>query len=357
MTLAQAQVQFMDPNAELLTSVRASSKTLGELAQLKAAGATDYQNFGALLTPQFEREINDIKRERGVFGQILDKMQTHATGQPHRWYDQTVLPNTGAFSDPRTIAVTAANNGGTLRIENSALVRAVTGQINFGLFDQQINAQSSIFPQLVAKDLKDSITAVYQSSDYGLWNGTATSLSDSGSVQYCGIKTQATNTIQVNPGVSIIDSIRTKIATMMASQQVVVRPTHIFVNPLLLDLIEQEIKNAQNTMKAVPAGEVEVLPGVVVRAIFTAAGSLPIIPAWEMSTRASSVSGASTDYPIFIAQMNQIEKAYVGPTPDLQVYKLGLVTDLADKYVIVGFNTGAILKAASYAHAYGYVSR
>ncbi|MCZ8512410.1 hypothetical protein O9H85_08180 [Paenibacillus filicis] len=340
-----------------LASIRAGKAvTLQKFVELKAA-ATDYQNFGVLLTPQFKREINDIKRERGVFGQLLDKYQTRATGQPHRWYDQYVLPNTGGFVDPRNIqAVTAANNGSSLRTEFYAQVRALAGQINFGLFDQQVNEQSGIFPDLVAKDLKDMLTAVYQAEDLGLFTGTATGLTDTTSVQYASIKTQAQLTLQVNPGVSIIDSIRTKVANMMANQTVVVKPTHVFVNPLLLDIMEQEIKNAANTYKEVLAKDVEVLPGIAFDGIRTAAGTLPVIPCWEMSTKTSTVTGASTDYPIFVASMNQIEKGWVG-SPDIQLYKMGLSTDLADKYVAVTFNTGAILKAPAYAHAWGYVSR
>lgn len=351
--MAQSSVMFTDINSSEILSLKAASKTLDELK----AAATDYQNFGALLTPQFEREINDIARRRGVFGQLLDAQSSPATGHPHRWYDQYVLPNTGAFIDPRTLSgTTSASNGGSLRTEFSANVRALSGQINFGLFDQQINAQSSIFPQLVAKDLRDMLTAVYQAEDLGLFNGTATSLSDGASVQFCGVKTQATNAINVAVGVSIIDSIRTKVAQMMANTTVVVRPTHIFVNPLLLDLIQLEVKNSSTTFKNIMAREVEVVPGVVVNEIMTAAGPLPVVPCWEMATRVNGGDATKTDYPVFIASMPLIEKAWVG-APGVQVYKLGLVNDLADKYVAVAFNTGAILKSASYAHAFGYVTR
>lgn len=349
--MAQSQILFTDPNSQELVNLRASSKTLDELK-----AAADYQNFGALLTPQFEREINDIARRRGVFGQLLDAQQTPATGHPHRWFDQYALPNTGGFSDPRTLAVTAANNGGSLRTEFAANVRALTGQINFGLFDQQINAQSSLFPQLVAKDLKDMITAVYQAEDLGLFNGTAANLTDGASVQFCGIKTQASNAVNVAVGVSIIDSIRTKVASMMANTTVVVRPTHIFVNPLLLDIIEQEVKNSATTFKNVLARETEVVPGIVVNELMTAAGPLPIIPAWEMASKVNGGDATKTDYPVFIASMPLVEKAWVGQS-GIQVYKLGLTSDLADKYLAVTFNTGAILKAAAYAHAFGYVTR
>jgi hypothetical protein len=356
MSYGQIQINgFVDPNAGELVNLRAA-KTLGEIAELKASGVADYNNFGALLTPQFEKEIADIARRRGVFGQLLMKNAVPAVGHPHRWFEQTGIPNNQGFTDPRNIAPTAANNGGTLRQEFAAFVRALTGQINFGLFDQQTVAQTSIFPQLVSKDLTDMIKGLLFTEDKAMFTGNATSLTDSSSTQYCSIPTQVTNTIQVNPGASIIDSIRTKIAQMMSNLQVQVRPTHIFVNPLLLDLIEQEIKNAATTMKMVPAGETEVVPGVVVPRIMTAAGPLPLVPAVEMPTRASTVNGATTDYPIFIASMDLIEYAYIG-SPDVQVYKLGLVSDLADKYVAVKFATGPIVKAAAYAHAYGYVSR
>lgn len=351
------QMGFADPQGQEIVGLKASKfKTLGQVAELKAANVADYNNFGALLTPQFEREIDDIVRRRAVFGQLLDAQQRPALGHPHRWFQQAAIPNNQAFSDPRTIAVAAANNGTSLRVEYSASVRASTGQINFGLFDQQTSAQTSIFPQLVAKDLSDMVEGLYQLQDKALFTGTATSVTDGASTQYCSIATQVTNTIQVNPGTSIVDSIRTKIANMMANTTYMVRPTHIFVNPLLVDLIELEIKTAATTMRQIPAGYAEVIPGVTVMQITTVAGILPIIPCWEMATRASTVTGATVDYPIFIATMSYIERAWIG-SPYVQLFKLGLVTDLADKYVAVRFDTGAIVKHGDTAHCYGYVSR
>lgn len=341
---------FVDPQSKEITNLRAA-KSLAELNELKATGVADYQNFGVLLTPQFEKQISDITRGRGVLGQLLS--MSPAVGHPARYFEQEVLPNSGAFSDPRTLTTTAANNGANLRVEKAAFVRALTGGIQFGLFDQQTQAQTSIFPQLVAKDLKDMLTNMYRTADVALWNGTAANLTDGASVQFCGIGTQITNTLTIAKGADIVDAIRTKVAQMMSNPAVLVKPTHIFLNPMLLDIVEKEIKNSATTNKMVDAGEVEVIPGITVRAINTVAGKLPLVPAWEMATKAN---GTDTDYPIAILSLEHIENQYIG-SPNAQLFKLGLTPDLADHYQAVLFQTGAIIKHASVAHAFGYVTR
>lgn len=346
---------FVDPQSAEIINLRAA-KTIDQMKELQAAGVADANGMGLLLTPQFEREIADITRGRGVLGQLLS--MTPAVGHPARYFEQAILPNGQAFSDPRTLSFTNANNGANLRVEKAAFVRALTGGIQFGLFDQQTQAQTSIFPQLVAKDLKDMLTGLYRTADIALWNGTAANLTDGASIQFCGIQTQITNTFAVATGSDIVDAIRTKVAQMMSNPNVTVKPTHIFLNPMLLDIIEKEIKNASTTSKMIDAGEVEVVPGVTVRAINTVAGKLPLVPAWEMATKAGTAAG-TTDYPIAILSMDLIENLFISPngSSDAQLFKLGLVSDLADKYQAVMFQTGAIVKHAGLAHAFGYVNR
>ncbi|UJF36535.1 hypothetical protein [Paenibacillus hexagrammi] len=338
---------FVDPQS---VNLRAA-KTIKEITDLQAAGAADYNNMGILLTPQFEKEISDIQKGRGVLGQLLSS--SPAVGHPHRYFEQESGPNGQGFSDPRNLTFTSANNGAGLRVEKAAFVRAMTGAIQFGIFDQQTAGQTSIFPQLVAKDLKDLVTGLYRAEDFALWNGAATSLTDGASIEFAGIKNQVTNTLAIAKGADIVDAIRTKVAQMMADPNVAVKPTHIFLNPMLVDFIEKEIKNASQTMKMVDAGEVEVVPGVTVRAINTVAGKLPLVPDFTMLTQ---VNGTDTDYPFAIMSMEHVESAYIG-SPDAQMFKLGLSADLADKYEVVKFSTGAIVKHAAKAHVFGYVTR
>ena len=94
----------------------------------------------------------------------------------------------------------------------------------------------------------DCITVVMlRTHDQALWNGNDTSLSTSTTTQYYGATGQITAGGQVTTAQttdSIVDIIKAQIATMMANSGYEVRPTAIYVNPVLADLIDKEIKTA-----------------------------------------------------------------------------------------------------------------
>jgi len=319
---------------------------VNNLGYTSMEAAADYLGNGAIEVPIFQREISDIVRRRGVLGQRLETMGAYrpATGNPSRWFQQSALPNNQAYSDPRNITATAASN--TLRAEYALNIKALTGQINFGLFDREVTQQQGLYTQLQAKDLEDMITGLYQLEDLHLWNGAAASITDTSSTDICGLQTQITLTATNTSG-SIIDFIRTQIASMVANASWVVRPTAIYLNPMLLDLIEQEAKNNATTLRNVMLGTMEVVPGVEVSAINTAAGKLPLIPAWELATSAGANS--TTNYPCYVISENLLEYHYVGDK-NVRVFQLGLVSDLQQKFVGVKFGA-PVAKYPSVAHA------
>src|SRR4051812_11041142 len=96
------------------------------------AAAADYLGNGAIEINKYESEIVDIIRRSSVALQRFSKMP--ATGHPHRYFDQTAIA-TGAFSDPRTIAVSATS---PTRTERAAMIKAITAQTNVGLFDVDV---------------------------------------------------------------------------------------------------------------------------------------------------------------------------------------------------------------------------
>lgn len=296
--------------------------------------AADFLGNGAIEVPEFQAEILDLVRRRGVFGQRLNYVP--ATGQPTRYFEQTAIA-LGAFTDPRNISPSATS---PTRIENSVTLRAVTGQINFSLFDVEVTQQQAMFAMLVAKDLHDLVEGTLQVEDKALWNGN----NGLSAVTFNGVlNTSGITTGSIAPGASIVDSIRSQVAQMVNNQTYVVKPTAIYYSPVAGNYLEQEIK----TNSYYVAGTQEVVAGVDVTTIRTQAGILPLIPAWEMPQLTGGPTGAQ--YPIVIMTENLMEYHYV-TSQNPRVFQLGLISDLASKFVTIKFGT-LVVKGASYAHA------
>ena len=86
------------------------------------------------------------------------------------------------------------------------------------------------------------------------------------------------NTHTVATTDSIVDGIKVVVAAMVANSSFEVRPTAIYANPVLLDLIDREMKTAFNVVLSTT----EVAGGLRVKALSTQAGDLPLIPEWSM---------------------------------------------------------------------------
>ena len=76
----------------------------------------------------------------------------------------------------------------------------------------------------------------------------------------------------------IVDTIKTTIAQMVASTGYRVRPTAIYANPVLLDLIDQEMKSEYNVV----LNTTQISAGFTVKMLSTQAGELPLIPDWSL---------------------------------------------------------------------------
>lgn len=341
--------------------------------------ANDAMVNGGIEIPEFQHEIVDLVRRAGVLGQRVQYVP--ATGAISRFFEQTAI-GTGAFSGTGSQASTSygygqaagANGMATInpsatsptRVEKSLLIKAITNQINYSLFDMETIAQQNVFAQLKAKDLKDMVNGIILSKDAALWTGTDTvSGSQVGagtSLQFAGLFNQISNTLTIANGVSIIDNIRTQVAKLMNNTTYMVKPTAIFMNPLAIDYLEQESKSQNNAMKYIATDVMEAKVGLTVSAISTVAGLLPIIPDVHMTMNASvgatpigAAPAGQANYPFAILTEDLVEFHYVG-SKDPRVFQLGTVADLAEKYVGVQFGA-PVVKGASYAHTVGVIQR
>jgi hypothetical protein len=313
--------------------------------------AADFLAPGAVEVNRYQNEITDIVRRRGAFGQRIK--QVPATGHPSRFFEQTSIPSptaAQAFVDPRNIVPV---NASPSRVERSVPLKALVSQINYNLFDLEIGSQQSQFAYLQAKDLADAVEGLMRTHDVALWNGTDTSLATPTTMQYFGAIGQIAaggNSTTIGTSASIVDGLKSTIAGMVANSSYEVRPTAIYANPVLLDLIDREMKTAFNVV----LNTVEITGGLRVKALSTQAGELPLIPEWAIGYTGTPGSGTAV-LPAYIVSEDQIEYHWL-TDPNPRVFQLGTAASLAAQNVVVKFG-GVVVKSASYAHTEVKVNR
>ncbi len=314
----------------------------GRFVDLMAAA--DYLGPAAVEVDRYQTEIFDIVRRRGVFGQRIK--QVPATGHPSRFFEETAIAAPTAaqgFMDPRNIAPTVQ---APTRIELAVPLKALVSQINYNLFDLEVTAQQSQFAYLQAKDLADAVEGLLRVHDVALWNGSDTSLSVPTTPQYFGAIGQIEaggNTLTITKGNSIVNGLKTTVATMVSNSSYQVRPTAIYANPMLLDLIDQEMKTEFNVV----LNSVEITGGVRVKALSTQAGELPLIPEWAVGYTGVLGSGSAV-LPAYIVSEDLIEYHWL-TDPNPRVFKLGLPGSLNQQQVVVKFGA-PVVKGANFAH-------
>jgi len=313
--------------------------------------AADFLGPGAIEIDRYQTEITDIVRRRGVFGQRMK--QVPATGQPSRFFEETAIASptaAQAFVDPRNIAPTLQT---PTRVERTVPLKALVSEINYNLFDMEVGTQQSQFAYLQAKDLADAVDGLLRTHDVSLWNGNDTSLLAPTTPQYFGAIGQIEaggNTVTIGTTASIVDGLKSTIAEMVASSSFDVRPTAIYANPVLLDLIDREMK----TEFSVVLSTVQITGGITVKALSTQAGELPLIPEWALPYTGTPGSGSAV-LPAYIVSEDMIEYHWL-TDPNPRVFKLGLPSALTTQSVVVKFG-GVVVKGANYAHYEVLVNR
>ena len=319
---------------------------MANFMEIKAAA--DFIGNGAIETERYESEIYDIVRRTSVTLTRLPAVP--ATGAPHRYFEQTAVVAAG-FTDPRNISATP---GGPTRVERSVVVKAIVDQTNLSIFDVDVTKQQGQFAYLEAKDLEDLVSGIELTRAAGVWAGTDTSLTTPTTNQYVGLLEQITNQTTVAQGASIIDGIKSAVAAMVANTTYKVRPTAIYVNPVLGDYIDREAKAMEIVLQPMEVGV-----GMVVNALNTQAGRLPIIPDPFLPITASAAYGFGAaptgfnNYFVAILSEGDIEIPYVDGgkgNPNPRIFQLGLLGGLQGQYVGIKFDA-VVAKGPSYAHA------
>lgn len=315
--------------------------------------AADFLGTGAIEINAYEAEIIDMVRRESVFRQRIDERP--ATGHPHRYFEQLAI-GTGAFSDPRNLSPTPSS---PTRVERPAMIKALTNQVNLTLFDVQVTQQQGVFQGLEAKDIEDCVNGIIVTAASAYWTGNDTSLSAPTTLQYMGVLNQITLQSTIAPGSSIIDGIKNMVARMMANVTYKVRPTAIYLNPVLGHYLDTEAKATNIQLQTT------VVAGVTVNGINTQAGVLPLIPDPYLPSATGSGYGFGapasgySNYFAVITTEKMVERPYIDGgkgNANPQLFRLGLQNSLQGQYVAVQFDS-IIVKAPSYAHAVVAIQR
>jgi hypothetical protein len=137
---------------------------------------------------------------------------------------------------------------------------------------------------------------------------------------------------------------------MVASNGYHVRPTAIYANPVLLDLIDREMKSEFNVV----LNSDQITGGFRVKMLSTQAGDLPLIPDWSLSYTGTPGSGSAV-LPAYIVTEDLIEYHWLGDAAP-RIFQLGMPNSLAHQYVAVKFGA-VVVKGANYAHYQVLVDR
>jgi len=311
----------------------------------------DFIGPGAIEVPIYQTEILDLVRRRGILGQRIK--QVPATGHPSRYFEETAIPAaaaSSAFVNPRAIVPSIVQ---PTRVENAVPLKALVSQIDYNLFDIELGKQQSQFAYLQAKDLTDTVDGILRTHDIALWNGTDTSFSSPTTPQYFGAIGQIVaggNTTTISTTELIVDGLKSTIAQMLSNSNFAVRPTAIYANPVLLDLIDREMKSEFNVV----LNTKNIEGGLTVKTLSTQAGDIPLIPEWTLPFTGVPGSGSAV-LPAYIVTEDLIEYHWLGE-PNPRVFQLGLQNSLANQFAVVKFGA-VVVKGASYAHYQVLVDR
>ena len=131
-------------------------------------------------------------------------------------------------------------------------LKALVSQINYNLFDIELGDQQKQFAYLQAKDLADAVDGVMRTHDVALWNGNDTSLArrprrsiSARSGRSRRAETRSRSTTSAADRRRLQDA---RLRRWCRTRRTQVRPTAIYANPVLLDLIDREMKTEFNVV-------------------------------------------------------------------------------------------------------------
>lgn len=307
----------------------------GFLEELRAA---NYFGNGALLVDDFDTLIMDEVRRESVLWNRIDKRL--APGENTGGFDQTGI-STARSAPRRNLGFTAT--GPTRAARTPKTVKAIVADTTFGLFDRSVyQQQGRRFGDLQAKDVQDlSVSCIRKWASLS-YVGAAGSNDD----EYDGLRTLLPTGTTVHAADSIIAAINTALIDMTNSPNIAARPTAIYTNAKVVDMVNMELLKIGDKLLYAP---IKVGDSVFdTPQIFTSVGIMPLIPdPWNQV-----VAGTPNVYPTFIVDETKLSWQYVevlgAPGADPRTFEIAMTNGLDLQYKTVMFGALEILGATNH---------
>lgn len=284
------------------TLFTAPYKYKGQMGKVTAGNAgetfptVNINDAHTLVVQDYDHQLYDYLQRNFSIGVMC--RSNRASGFPHTWNEQKLIPSNTTAVDPRIGNGKSGSPDYRAKVTNTdygrnnwqnALPRLHISGITYDFFDRKMQEEYGSFDvDLIAKDNMDMFTDYTRTISKEFWNGKATSLVDESNWEYMGILKQIKKTYEVPEGSTMAEALRSKIAEAMAQTVYIGMPTVIAMNPVTYDLLcKEEAKNEHNLYYV--QIKTDIIPGVEVPAIHTQAGTLPIIltPWIEVDTTTS----------------------------------------------------------------------
>lgn len=327
---------------------------------VNAGAVADYNQSHYIELPKFQDGMLDLVDRRVT---ILNRIQAlPATGHPTRYWEQTKIAKNAKFVNPRN--GTNGNYGAeTLdedygRVEKSAMLKALTSEIKFTLFDSELVKQQGVMEDLLNKDMQDMIVDLRRTQNNAIWNGAATDLNSNDSAEYVGLKTQIKKERQVAKPVKlnealtpdmqyIADEIISQIALQESDLEFDAYPTALYANPQTIDYIIKSEAKRENRQICSADERAELGVGFKVFTIRTSQGDLPLIA--DPFIKLEDGAAGKKKHTVYAINEKLIERHYL-TSSEPRIFKMGLNKSLVDDYVAVQFDTVIAKGADAGAH-------
>ncbi len=303
--------------------------TAAQSTDLQAAG-TVLAN-GAILIDEFDDLIrDDVYREFSAWDRI-DKRP--APGETTGGFDQTGVATARAVNR-RSINF---STGSVTRVARTRReIRAIVANLSFGIFDRSVyQQQGRRFGDLEAKDVADMKTSCLRHWSSLFYVGDE---SGSGNLEFDGLGVLCGSGEPVAATASVVDAIVDKITDMINNSDRAVRPTAIYTNARVVNIISKELLASGDRLLYAPI----MVGGSVyqVGQLATPVGFLPVIA----DPFNVPVLGTPNVYPTYIVSENMLSYQYVAPLGEGNgepvTFDLSMANTLETQYVTIMF--GAI---------------
>jgi len=314
------------------------------LEELRAA---NYFGNGALLVDEFDTLIlDDIRRESILWNRIDKRL---APGETTNGFDQTGIA-TGRATPRRTLGFTAT--GPTRVARTPQTVKAIVSDTTFGIFDRSVyQQQGRRFGNLEQKDVQDLAVACIRQWASEAYLGSASGDDD----EFNGLRTLVPSGTTIQDSESIVTGICDACIAMTNGTSVVTRPSAIYVNAAVIQMINMEYAKIGDKLLYAP---IKVGDSIFDTAqIATPIGYLPLIAdPWN-----TVVAGTPNVYPTFILDESKLSWQYVevlgAPGADPKTFEIAMTNGLDVQYKSVMFGALEILGSATHVKRLNIESR